>query len=508
MKKFYRISWNVDSPPLHLFSSIILSIYIMLFINTFIGSMGGIPAFIAFMAVYYILRGMIIAGNRISHQLAMESKVEIRYLMVNYGIIYMIVWFIMRAILLLSKFSGWGNIKKLEFSEYFRNLYGSSMLEKWAYIFAGILMFAYIMSLFPLVVIKKNRHWFVYLFADSSVFAIVCMIIAKICRLFIDNDLEARAVCVLDDMLLCKLPGKLQAVLYMIGIIIFTLAVIIGSYNFSKWIYGPKPGKLQVSDSLVKLEQKKKFKVPSKRTMNIFTVGVIIAAILVMSIIGVFFFAPSEDTYDYEKVAECLTNDNMMGPMVYNETIYAPTDLELNYHEDGIAYGYAGYKEQDCTSRFYRLAIANVLYGSQEQDEDLLEMYGAEYNCYMPIEQMELDDNWKNDTVFLIWDEDWENESAYSNDKAGYTECQKNLIESLENKFGEVEYSLSDFEDYDAFFTIRGYKTIKEAEEREIPYGDWVGIILVKDNGFYYGNYDNKIQGIQLHTLLDVLGGK
>ena len=135
-------------------------------------------------------------------------------------------------------------------------------------------------------------------------------------------------------------------------------------------------------------------------------------------------------------------------------------------------------------------------------------MYGAEYNCYMPIEQMEMDDNWKNDTVFLIWDEDWENESAYSNDKAGYTECQKNLIESLETKFGEVEYSLSDFEDYDAFFTIRGYKTIKEAEEREIPYGDWVGIILVKDNGFYYGNYDNKIQGIQLHTLLDVLGGK
>ena len=67
---------------------------------------------------------------------------------------------------------------------------------------------------------------------------------------------------------------------------------------------------------------------------------------------------------------------------------------------------------------------------------------------------------------------------------------------------------MSDFEDYDAFFTIRGYKTIKEAEEREIPYGDWVGIILVKDNGFYYGNYDNKIQGIQLHTLLDVLGGK
>ena len=83
MKKFYRISWNVDSTPAHLFATIALSLPVMVFINTFIGGMGGIPAFIAFLAVYYILRGMIIAGNRINHQLAMESKVEIRYLMIN-----------------------------------------------------------------------------------------------------------------------------------------------------------------------------------------------------------------------------------------------------------------------------------------------------------------------------------------------------------------------------------------------------------------------------------------
>ena len=501
MKKFYRISWNVDSTPAHLFATIVLSLPVMFFINTFIGGMGGIPAFIAFLAVYYILRGMIIAGNRISHQLAMESKVEIRYLMINYGVIYLIVWFIMRAILLLSKFSGWGNIRQLAFTEYFKNLYGSSMLEKWAYIFAGILMFAYVMSLFPLVVIKKKRLWFVYFFADSAVFALVCMVIAKICRLFISNELEARAVCVLDDMLLCDLPGRLEAVLYMLAIIAFTMAVIAAVYNFSKWIYGPKPGRLIVPDNVLRAKCREK----SYAT----AIGVIVCAIAIMSAIGIFFFAPSTEAEEYDKVAECLTNDNMMGPMVYNDVIYAPDELNLDYHKDGdgIALGYAGYKNQNCTSRFYRLAVANVLYASADSPEPLLEMYGAEYNCYAPIADLEKEGDWKNDSVFLIWDEDWENESAYAGDKAGYTECQKELIESLEYTYGEVEYSVSDFSDYDAIFTIRGYKSIKEAEEKEVPYGDWVGIILVRDNKFYYGNYNNRIRGSQLHVLLSVLRG-
>ena len=70
-----------------------------------------------------------------------------------------------------------------------------------------------------------------------------------------------------------------------------------------------------------------------------------------------------------------------------------------------------------------------------------------------------------------------------------------------------MEYSVSDFSDYDAIFTIRGYKSIKEAEEKEVPYGDWVGIILVRDNKFYYGNYNNRIKGSQLHVLLSVLRG-
>ena len=48
---------------------------------------------------------------------------------------------------------------------------------------------------------------------------------------------------------------------------------------------------------------------------------------------------------------------------------------------------------------------------------------------------------------------------------------------------------------------------LKDVLSVDKPRGDWVGCILVKDNMFYYGNYDNRITGINLQRLLKVLGG-
>ena len=48
---------------------------------------------------------------------------------------------------------------------------------------------------------------------------------------------------------------------------------------------------------------------------------------------------------------------------------------------------------------------------------------------------------------------------------------------------------------------------MKDVLSVDKPRGDWVGCILVKDNMFYYGNYDNRITGINLQRLLKVLGG-
>ena len=56
-------------------------------------------------------------------------------------------------------------------------------------------------------------------------------------------------------------------------------------------------------------------------------------------------------------------------------------------------------------------------------------------------------------------------------------------------------------------FTLRGYKTMDQALEKDPEDGDWVGCILVKDNKFYFGSYENQITGICLQQLRKVLGG-
>ena len=113
----------------------------------------------------------------------------------------------------------------------------------------------------------------------------------------------------------------------------------------------------------------------------------------------------------------------------------------------------------------------------------------------------------KKDDVFLLWDEEWVSESTYSHEPTGYTVCNADFIKGLTMQFPEVEYHAQDFDDYDAYFTIRGYSDMDTVLMDDTVPGDWVGCILVKDNKFYFGSYDNRITGISLQELLDILGG-
>ena len=64
-----------------------------------------------------------------------------------------------------------------------------------------------------------------------------------------------------------------------------------------------------------------------------------------------------------------------------------------------------------------------------------------------------------------MWDEEWQSESRYSKDVTGYTECDEDFIKSLEDTFGAVKINPADFKGYDAYFTIEGYKSMKDAIE-------------------------------------------
>ena len=72
-----------------------------------------------------------------------------------------------------------------------------------------------------------------------------------------------------------------------------------------------------------------------------------------------------------------------------------------------------------------------------------------------------------------MWDEEWQSESRYSKDVTGYTECDEDFIKSLEDTFGAVKINPADFKGYDAYFTIEGYKSMKDAIESDSHVGTW-----------------------------------
>ena len=86
MKRFYKIAGNAESKPVRLVASLVLAFVVMLFINGFIGSMGGFPAFIAFSIVFFLLRTLVGNGSRMTHQLAMTSRREVIYFLFEYSV--------------------------------------------------------------------------------------------------------------------------------------------------------------------------------------------------------------------------------------------------------------------------------------------------------------------------------------------------------------------------------------------------------------------------------------
>ena len=54
---------------------------------------------------------------------------------------------------------------------------------------------------------------------------------------------------------------------------------------------------------------------------------VVIAIIVVYT----YFMSPSNEPAEYEKVASCITNDDRLGPMVYDSQVYIPITIELDY---------------------------------------------------------------------------------------------------------------------------------------------------------------------------------
>lgn len=506
MKMFYRLSCNAPSKPFRLIASTVLAFVVMVFINGFIGSMGGFPAFIAFLTVFYLLRSVTGAGNRIMHHLAMTSRRELFILFFDYIAGYLFLWSLIRLALLFSRVNGWGHINGASALDYIQRLLATPMLEMWAYFFVGILMFAFVLSLFPLVVIRRPGTWVVYALLDGAVFSLLCEIFSGLCRLYIGEKPFGRSICLIDYLLLCGGLAGWKRILYMAGMLVFTLVVGVFAFLFADHVYGPKRGRLDVDTSAWTPGTSKKTSADIRilcRNTALASIGVALFG----GIMAIVLFGPQDKARMYEKVAEYLTEDDVLGPMVYGGRIYIPTGGDLTLRETGSPQGYLAHRDEDCGSRFYELTVANVLYTAPEASDSHVEVHGAVVGRFVPAGEIEEQEAWRENSVFLLWDEDWVRESAYTHEPTGYMVCEPAFVEGLERRFGQVVYRESDFEDYDAYFSLYGYEDIEHAMLEELTPGNWVGCILVKDNKFYYGSRENPIGGVLLQELLDILGG-
>ena len=500
MKFFYKLSGNVQSKPSRLLLSILFSFLVMTFVNGFIGGVGGFPVFLSFGIVFYQLRNVMREKNRLTHQMAMTSRREIVYWMRNYCVGYLLLWFLLRLVFLFSRVTGWGNISGASALEYFRNLIAVSMLEKWAYLFVGVLMFAFIVSLFPLTVIAKTYHWVLYVLIDGAIFSLVCLVIEQIGYYFT----KTKSSCVIDSLLLCNKMKTGQEAAWILGIVLFALLVCAVSYGYAVRCYGPKKGRTDAAAIQMAQRQKPIYK-GKGLVHNVLVILCGITAVCVVT--GIVFFMPEDTAGGYVKVAEFLTGDEVLGPMLYENQVYIPINEKLNLDVTGTAKGYLAGKKENCNSRFYQLAVANLLYTDDTKQTNRVQMEGAKSGVYAPVTELEQKDKWEKDDVFLLWDEEWVSESTYSHEPTGYTACNADFIKGLTMQFPEVTYHAEDFADYDAYFTIRGYSDMDTIMMDDTIPGDWVGCILVKNNKFYFGSYDNRITGISLQELLDILGG-
>ena len=66
-----------------------------------------------------------------------------------------------------------------------------------------------------------------------------------------------------------------------------------------------------------------------------------------------------------------------MGPMEYGDAVYVPVNEEADLEKNGIAQGYLAERGERCDSRFYQLAIANLLYTDPTGKTNLVQTAGT-----------------------------------------------------------------------------------------------------------------------------------
>lgn len=256
--------------------------------------------------------------------------------------------------------------------------------------------------------------------------------------------------------------------------------------------------------NLYEIKYLKKIK---KNTVTKIIVGIVAASIICIAIFatgGMFLLKRiANNMPDYGIVAYNITKDNAYGPSVYEGEVYFP----ISEHEifpdsqNSPSVGYFGFTKDGEPTIFFKLFLGNQVYlnvndTTNDTTNEYLKIRGGDGANWRKASAEEADMNILEYKEFYIYDENWLEQTAFSiGGRAGVKEINKEIIESLENEFGVVEYFENDFDEYDAYYTIKGYKQGESEENGLLIFPDTIGCILVHDGFYYYGNLKNQITG-------------
>lgn len=212
---------------------------------------------------------------------------------------------------------------------------------------------------------------------------------------------------------------------------------------------------------------------------------------------------------EYEMVARSLTNDNCYGPVTFEGEVYFPAEEEEVFPEanNSEVIGYFGFNDEK-VSLWYVLLSENFVYvDKNDKSYTYMKVRGCDLRDYIKASASEKKDL-SGYGGFYIWDEDWSHQTAYKTgfEKAGWSEVNRDIINSLEERYGIVEYKAEDFENYEAYYTLTAFKDGKKAIDSPIieePHV--VGCILKIDGNYYYGNKENLLTGSLLEEVKVVL---
>ena len=164
----------------------VLSFAVMEYVNLLIGRVGGFPVLAGVLVSYFVMRYGSFARKN----------------MACYIGIYILTWFVGTVVLFISKYSGWGNIKKLSPAQYFKALYGSTLSEIWGYFFAIVLMLTVIVSFFPLIVIKSRKIYGRYVLGNTLLLTIILIPLKFIDKKFVNHKVMWQAGCMMSFVVL------------------------------------------------------------------------------------------------------------------------------------------------------------------------------------------------------------------------------------------------------------------------------------------------------------------